>query len=928
MSEPVQLNRQVAAIDALLAKADTAVQPAQLSTKVDTTDSRLTNARTPTAHAGSHASGGSDPITPAAIGAAATSHTHTSAGILSTGATDGHVLTADGAGGTAWEAPAESGAAAFTDLTDSPAAYTGQQGKLVKVNATEDGLIFGDPSGTSVSWGDIAGTIADQTDLTPAAIGAATAAQGSNADTAHDWGDHALEGYLTTAPVSSVAGRTGAVTLSSADVSGLGGAATLNVGTTTGTVAAGDDSRFSLATTSTNGLMAAADKSKLDGVEAGAQVNVATNIAQGTRTSTAVPITSSTGTDATLGVATTSLAGVMSAADKTKLDGVAANATANDSDANLLNRANHTGTQSASTITGLASVATAGTFVALSDSPADYTGQQGKLVKVNATEDGLIFGDPSGSAVAWGDITGTISAQTDLTPAAIGAATSAQGANADTAHGWGDHASAGYLTTAPVTSVAGKTGVVTLAAEDVSGLGGAAVLNVGTTTGTVAAGDHGHAQLHDPVTISDSTSIDLTLTGQQISAAAIFGTTSGTVCQGNDARLSDARTPASHTTGSHSDWPAAVSMTEVGYLDGVSSAIQTQLNGKQATLTAASQVEMEAGTESAIRSMSPLRVAQAIAALGSAGDSTIDIDAKTPAISGGALAIDLGSKSHTWHVVTLNANLGAASITVANVPAVDVIRVHLEFRQATPAGTLYDIAQTAFSTWTGTVDFDSDWSVYQDATPTIAVLLSVDGGTTWRVQTNAPIEGTGGTAFDTLAELNAILTDATLDDSSATRAPSNHDHASNKLSQANTHESADTDTATTALHHTIGTGANQAAAGNHTHAQLHDAVTVADSTTVDLTLTGQQISAAVIPGGIKLDDFAAPDDNTDLNATTLRHGLLPKLSGSSTQFLNGSGAWTTPDGGGGGGVDSGLVITEASSIGGAMTCTFTENTSF
>jgi hypothetical protein len=83
------------------------------------------------------------------------------------------------------------------------------------------------------------------------------------------------------------------------------------------------------ATTSVAGSMSAADKSKLDGIAAGAQVNVPTNLAQGTRTTTTVPITSSTGTPATLNVATTSLAGVMSSADKTKLDGIASGATAN-----------------------------------------------------------------------------------------------------------------------------------------------------------------------------------------------------------------------------------------------------------------------------------------------------------------------------------------------------------------------------------------------------------------------------------------------------------------------------------------------------------------------------------------------------------------------------------------------------------------------
>ena len=50
---------------------------------------------------------------------------------------------------------------------------------------------------------------------------------------------------------------------------------------------------------------------------------------------------------------------------------------------------------------------------------------------------------------------------------------------------------------------------------------------------------------------------------------------------------------------------------------------------------------------------------------------------------------------------------------------------------------------------------------------------------------------------------------------------------------------------------------------------------------------------------IKLDDLAAPDDNTDLNATTSAHGLLPKLGGGSTNYLRADGTWAAPPGGGG-----------------------------
>lgn len=57
-----------------------------------------------------------------------------------------------------------------------------------------------------------------------------------------------------------------------------------------------------------------------------ANIVAPTNLTVGTRTTTAVPIESSSGTSASIPAASTTLAGVMTSADKVKLDGIAANA--------------------------------------------------------------------------------------------------------------------------------------------------------------------------------------------------------------------------------------------------------------------------------------------------------------------------------------------------------------------------------------------------------------------------------------------------------------------------------------------------------------------------------------------------------------------------------------------------------------------------
>ena len=228
----------------------------------------------------------------------------------------------------------------------------------------------------------------------------------------------------------------------------------------------GDDVTLPLAGAEA-GLMAAADKAKLDGIADGAEANVNADwaassgdavilnkpalgtaaaaattdfatAAQGSLADTAIQPGDPALTDARewtastigqeeaeAGTATTrraftaqrvfqAVAAWWAASNaKTKLDGIAAGATVNSSDATLLNRANHTGTQGAGTITGLASVATSGAYSDLSGTPTLGTAAAANTGDFATAAQGAL----ADSAVQPGDLTTVTTAAAGLAPA-------------------------------------------------------------------------------------------------------------------------------------------------------------------------------------------------------------------------------------------------------------------------------------------------------------------------------------------------------------------------------------------------------------------------------------------------------------------------------------------------------------------------------
>jgi hypothetical protein len=398
---------------------------------------------------------------------------------------------------------------AFPAGSDMPTGgLTGQA--LVKVSNSNYDADWATIS-SATTWGSITGTLSSQTDLQTALDGKYSTSNPAGYITSSALAGYATEswvtagfyplssnpaGYLTSAPVTSVAGRTGAITLSASDISGLGSLAVVNDAPSDGSQYARKNGAWDVVAAAADFISSVSSPLSVTTGNLTIDLSAYAPLASPAFTGTPTAPTPSPGTDSTR-IATTEWVKDLDYAplNSPQFNGNPRGPTPSlsDDDTSLATTEFVKGQNyiTSSALTPYLTTADAASTYYLQTNPDGFmtvavgdsyyyplTNPDGFITSYNADFTYLA------KANNLSDLTDFSAARTNLGLGTMATASASDYSTTTVANGLYYPLSsnpAGYLTSAPVTSVAGRTGAVTIAVADVSG---AAPLASPTFSGT------------------------------------------------------------------------------------------------------------------------------------------------------------------------------------------------------------------------------------------------------------------------------------------------------------------------------------------------------------------------------------------------------------------------------------------------------------